>query len=59
MMTELAPQDKTGSYKRPTYGFTGELGSDEFPDVGNDDGNGNGNDNHGRYHVYVGNPCPC
>ena len=34
MMTELAPQDKSGSYTRPTYDFNGEIGSDEFPDVG-------------------------
>jgi len=44
MMTELAPQDKTGSYSRPSYSFQGQLGSVEFPDEG------------GRYHVYVGNP---
>ena len=48
MMTELAPQDKTGSYSRPSYSFTGKLGSVEFPDEA------------GRYHVYVGNPwCVC
>ncbi len=47
MMTELAPQDKTGSYTRPSYSFTGQLGSSEFPDEGG-----------GRYAVYVGNPCP-
>ena len=47
MMTELAPQDKTGSYTRPSYDFNGVLGKNEFPDVGG-----------GRYHVYVGNPCP-
>ncbi len=47
MMTELAPQDKTGSYTRPSYASNGEIGSDEFPDVGE-----------GRYHLYVGNPCP-
>ena len=46
MMAELAPQDKTGSYTRPSYSFAGKLGSPEFPDEG------------GRYHVYVGNPCP-
>lgn len=47
MMAELAPQDKTGSYKRPSYGFTGRLGSEEFPDVAG-----------GRYFLFFGNPCP-
>ena len=47
MMTELAPQDKAGSYTRPSYDSNGVLGKNEFPDVGG-----------GRYHVYVGNPCP-
>ena len=46
-MTELAPQDKTGQYQRPTYGFDNTIGSQQFPIEGN-----------GRYHVYVGNPCP-
>lgn len=47
MMAELAPQDKTGSYSRPSYGFGGKIGVDqEFPDEP------------GRYHLYVGNPCP-
>jgi putative glutathione S-transferase len=52
-MTELAPQDKTtGDYKRPSYGFDNVIGrpsSDgdiEFPIES------------GRYHIYVGNPCP-
>ncbi|KAL3930557.1 MAG: hypothetical protein SGBAC_011713, partial [Bacillariaceae sp.] len=45
-MTELAPQDKTGSYQRPKYSFSRTLGSKQFPIEA------------GRYHVYVGNPCP-
>jgi len=47
MMTELAPQDRTGTYQRPKYGFDGTLGSLKFPIDATD-----------RYHVYVGNPCP-
>ena len=40
-MTELAPQDQTGNYQRPTYGLAGTIGSIEFPvEVG-------------RYHIYV------
>ena len=46
MMAELAPQDKAGEYKRPSYTFSGEIGTPEFPDEP------------GRYHLYVGNPCP-
>lgn len=45
-MTELAPQDKTGSYQRPKYSFARTIGSKQFPIEA------------GRYHVYVGNPCP-
>lgn len=49
-MTELAPRDKTtGDYKRPTYGFDNAISNDdtaEFPVE------------KGRYHLYVGNPCP-
>jgi putative glutathione S-transferase len=46
-MAELAPQDKTGNYKRPSYGFAETIGvSPKHPDEG------------GRYHLYVGNPCP-
>ena len=45
-MTELAPQSKDGSYVRPTYSFTGQLGSSSFPLE------------EGRYHLYVGNACP-
>jgi len=45
MMAELAPQDKTGNYQRPSYGFV--LGdNNDFIDEAN------------RYHLYVGNPCP-
>jgi len=46
MMAELAPQDKTGSYKRPSYSFDGKIGDALFPDEA------------GRYHLYTGNPCP-
>lgn len=49
-MTELAPRDKTtGDYKRPTYGFDNAISEGkgaEFPVEA------------GRYHLYVGNPCP-
>ncbi|KAG7339458.1 iron hydrogenase [Nitzschia inconspicua] len=45
-MTELAPQDQEGNYQRPQYGFSNTLGSIDFPIET------------GRYHVYVGNPCP-
>lgn len=46
-MAELAPQDKKGSYSRPSYGFNREIGVDpSLPDEA------------GRYHLYVGNPCP-
>lgn len=46
MMAELAPQDKTGNYVRPSYSFQGQIGTPQFPDEP------------GRYHLYVGNPCP-
>ena len=46
MMAELAPQDKSGSYRRPSYNFNGWIGKGVFPDEP------------GRYHLYVGNPCP-
>ena len=46
MMAELAPQDKMGSYQRPAYTFDGRIGSPVYPDEP------------GRYHVYLGNPCP-
>ncbi len=46
MMTELAPQDEKGSYKRPSYSFGGAIGDKNFPIEP------------GRYHLYVGNPCP-
>jgi putative glutathione S-transferase len=46
MMAELAPQDETGNYQRPSYKFQGRLGTTEFPDEA------------GRYHLYLGNPCP-
>lgn len=46
MMAELAPQDQTGSYQRPKYSFDGRIGDSKFPFEA------------GRYHLYVGNPCP-
>ena len=46
MMAELAPQDKEGRYTRPSYSFEGRIGSNAFPDEP------------GRYHLFVGNPCP-
>lgn len=46
MMAELAPQDEQGNYQRPSYNFQGRIGDAEFPDEP------------GRYHLYVGNPCP-
>lgn len=46
MMTELAPQDQTGNYQRPKYSFGNTIGSRQYPIEA------------GRYHVYVGNPCP-
>jgi len=49
-MTELAPRDKsTGDYARPVYGFGKKIELDansEFPAQP------------GRYHLYLGNPCP-
>ena len=46
-MAELAPQSKSGSYERPSYKSNGSIGeSNTFPDDA------------GRYHLYVGNPCP-
>eukprot|EP00957_Ditylum_brightwellii_P046736 3546598-Ditylum_brightwellii.AAC.1 len=41
-MAELAPQDKTGSYKRPSYSFGGKIGGADgrYPDEA------------GRYHLY-------
>jgi len=46
MVSELAPQSKSGDYIRPTYGFQGKLGTSEHPAVP------------GRYQLYVGNACP-
>jgi glutathionyl-hydroquinone reductase len=49
LMTELAPQDASGAYQRPSYIRSSPvmgIGSIEFPDEP------------GRYHVYTGNPCP-
>eukprot|EP00548_Thalassiothrix_antarctica_P013689 CAMPEP_0194179270 /NCGR_PEP_ID=MMETSP0154-20130528/12761_1 /TAXON_ID=1049557 /ORGANISM="Thalassiothrix antarctica, Strain L6-D1" /LENGTH=385 /DNA_ID=CAMNT_0038894575 /DNA_START=42 /DNA_END=1199 /DNA_ORIENTATION=- len=44
MMAELAPQDKSGAYQRPSYTTSTAVSS-----LSNE---------RGRYHVYVGNPCP-
>jgi glutathionyl-hydroquinone reductase len=46
MMAELAPQSKDGNYERPKYSFDGRIGTTDFPDEP------------GRYHVYLGGPCP-
>ena len=49
-MTELAPRDKTtGDYKRPTYGFDQAIRDEETAEYPVESG---------RYHLYVGNPCP-
>ena len=49
-MTELAPRDKTtGDYKRPTYGFDNAISLEDTADFPVEPG---------RYHLYVGNPCP-
>ena len=53
MMAELAPQDKTGSYQRPSYSF---VSNDD--DQNNNDNKGLIMNDLGRYHLYVGNPCP-
>ena len=44
MMAELAPQDAAGNYQRPSYSFssTSQLNLEDT----------------GKYHLYVGNPCP-
>ena len=48
-MNELAPQDKTGGYKRPTYRFNkNRLGDSEFPVSAGS----------GRYVLMIGGPCP-
>ena len=44
-MTELAPQSKDGSYQRPSYSFSAKTQKNII-------------DEPGRYHIYVGNPCP-
>lgn len=46
LMKELAPQNKSGGYSRPTYTFQNPIGSPEFPEES------------GRYVLYLGNPCP-
>ena len=46
LMRELAPQSKDGDYVRPSYGFTGEIGTAAFPEEPN------------RYHLYAGAACP-
>mgnify|MGYP006079640825 CR=1 FL=1 len=47
LLVELAPQDKQGAYTRTGYNINnGYLGDDVYPAES------------GRYHIYVGNPCP-
>ena len=47
LLVELAPQDESGSYTRTGYNVkAGSLGDERFPI------------DRGRYHIYVGNPCP-
>jgi putative glutathione S-transferase len=46
MLTELAPRDDGGGYQRPKAAFDGCIGSESHPVES------------GRYHVYLGNPCP-
>eukprot|EP00199_Chlamydomonas_sp_CCMP681_P002098 CAMPEP_0119108678 /NCGR_PEP_ID=MMETSP1180-20130426/15599_1 /TAXON_ID=3052 ORGANISM="Chlamydomonas cf sp, Strain CCMP681" /NCGR_SAMPLE_ID=MMETSP1180 /ASSEMBLY_ACC=CAM_ASM_000741 /LENGTH=403 /DNA_ID=CAMNT_0007094323 /DNA_START=93 /DNA_END=1304 /DNA_ORIENTATION=- len=48
LVKELAPQDKTGAYVRPSYAMElkGHAGDAKYPAES------------GRYHVYVGNACP-
>lgn len=46
LITELAPQSKSGGYVRTGYGIRKQVPSEEFPIEEN------------RYHVYIGNPCP-
>ena len=48
-MNELAPQDKTGGYKRPAYRFNkNRLGDSEFPVKAGSS----------RYVLMIGGPCP-
>jgi putative glutathione S-transferase len=49
MMAELAPQDKAGNYQRQSYPFS--SASENTLDLSADSSKG-------RYHLYVGNPCP-
>ena len=47
LLVELAPQDENGAYARTGYNIkSGNLGDENFPIE------------QGRYHIYVGNPCP-
>eukprot|EP00277_Geminigera_cryophila_P038194 CAMPEP_0173103842 /NCGR_PEP_ID=MMETSP1102-20130122/38699_1 /TAXON_ID=49646 /ORGANISM="Geminigera sp., Strain Caron Lab Isolate" /LENGTH=223 /DNA_ID=CAMNT_0013998871 /DNA_START=41 /DNA_END=709 /DNA_ORIENTATION=+ len=46
LMKELAPQSKDGDYVRPSYSFTGEIGTPTFPDEP------------ARFHLYAGKACP-
>lgn len=49
LVRELAPQDRTGGYVRPSYQSAGRISNmpgSEFPVES------------GRYHLYVGNACP-
>jgi putative glutathione S-transferase len=49
MMAELAPQDKAGNYQRQSYTFS--TVSENTLDLSD-------SSSKGRYHLYVGNPCP-
>ena len=46
LVTELAPQDRLGTYQRPDYTFQQQIGGPGLPLEP------------GRYHLYVGNACP-
>ena len=63
-MVELAPQDRTGAYQRPSYTFGNTLGSTKYPldDIYMNPNQltiaaGNTAKNL-RYQLYLGNPCP-
>lgn len=45
LVSELAPQSKSGAYDRPTAQFVGSQSQIVLQDQG-------------RYHLYLGNPCP-
>ena len=59
-MVELAPQDPTGAYQRPTYTFGNTLGSTKYPvdDIFLDIKSNTAGASSLRYQLYLGNPCP-